>query len=156
MPRLSRAGRRDRDDAGQLMLLMIGFAAVAFAVVVFAIDAGAYFLAERDLAGDADGAAVDAAQSLDRPGAYGGGVDTDAPAPLTNAGSTGVPARVARYRAALPDPAGGDDMRLAGVTPDGFTAVVTGRRTFTLPIHAFHVGQVHIVVTASSRVPTRG
>ena len=64
---------RSRGDDGQLMLLMAFFALFAALLVVVVVDASAAFLAHRELAGVADGAALAAAQSVDTDAYYAGG-----------------------------------------------------------------------------------
>ncbi len=71
--------RRARGDDGQLMLLIVFFGLVAALLTVVVIDASAAYLAHRDLAGVADGAALAAAQTVDLGAYYTGGPSTDLP-----------------------------------------------------------------------------
>ena len=57
--------RTGRDDAGQLMLLIIFFALIIAALITAVVDASTYFLAQREMQAVADGAALDAAQQAD-------------------------------------------------------------------------------------------
>jgi uncharacterized membrane protein len=65
--------RCGRDD-GQLTLLVIGFVAIAAALVVVAVDASTTFLARRALSSAADAAALAGAQAVDREAVYAGAV----------------------------------------------------------------------------------
>ena len=62
-----------RDEAGQVTVLIIGFAAILMLVVVAAIDSSAAFLQRRGLDNLADGAALYAAD-LGADGIYDSGV----------------------------------------------------------------------------------
>jgi len=63
---------RTRDDRGQLMLLVLVYALVAAALVTVLVDTGSVFIHRRSLAAVADGAALAAAQAIDRPAFYRG------------------------------------------------------------------------------------
>ena len=67
--------RRLAEDSGQLMLLILIYALLAGSLVMVAVDAGSVFLHRRSLAAAADGAALSAAQSLDRADFYQHGAD---------------------------------------------------------------------------------
>jgi uncharacterized membrane protein len=62
-------------DSGQIMLLVLIYALIAGSLVMVAVDAGSVFLHRRSLAAAADGAALAAAQSLDRSAFYRHGAD---------------------------------------------------------------------------------
>ncbi|MDX6285721.1 MAG: hypothetical protein QOG53_1206 [Frankiales bacterium] len=64
---------RRRDDAGQLVLLVIFYGLIAAMLVMVVIDGSKVFLARRSLAAAADGAALAAAQSIDRAAFYRNG-----------------------------------------------------------------------------------
>jgi hypothetical protein len=68
--------RPDRDDGGTILLLTLGYAAVALLLVCVVVDSSVLFLARRSLAAACDGASLSAAQAVDQPGLYaeGGGV----------------------------------------------------------------------------------
>jgi hypothetical protein len=61
------------DDSGQLVLLVVFYGLIAAMLVMVVIDVSKVFLARRSLAAAADGAALAAAQSLDRSAFYRNG-----------------------------------------------------------------------------------
>jgi hypothetical protein len=65
-----------RDD-GQVLLLTLVYTLIAFSLIIVVVDATAVHLARTQLLDAADGAALDAADSIDVPGTYGA---ADAPA----------------------------------------------------------------------------
>jgi Flp pilus assembly protein TadG len=60
------------DERGSVTVLIIGFTAIAMALIVAGIDISKVFLAERALSSAADAAAVDAAQGVDTDRIYDG------------------------------------------------------------------------------------
>src|ERR1700712_2258888 len=60
-------------ERGQISILILGFTVVALMLVVGGVDVTAVQLARARLLDAADGAPLEAADSLDEPGAYGGG-----------------------------------------------------------------------------------
>ena len=72
------------------MLLTVGFAVIALALVLVVTDASKVFLTRRSLVSAADGAALAGVQSLDRTAFYAG--NDDAALPLdVDAASAAVP-----------------------------------------------------------------
>ena len=67
---------RRGDDEGSILLLTLGFAIVAMALVLVVTDASKVFLTRRSLVSAADAAALAGAQSLDREQFYTGKTDT--------------------------------------------------------------------------------
>lgn len=144
-----------RGDAGQILLLSLGFALVALLLVVVVVDATAVHLARNRLTALADGAALDAADALDSVAFYRDGA---APGP---AGRGALPVSDATVRQSVADhlrvaPAA-DRFSALGVTtptgsPDGITAEVTLEAVARLPLLAGAVaawsGGVPIRVTA--------
>jgi hypothetical protein len=149
------------DDSGEILLLLMGYAALAIALIVVGIDVSAAFLARRALASTADAAALDAAQAVDRGAVYGGG-----------GGRWGEPlpsnVSVARIRAA--DVVADDSTDLqrafpvlepADVTVDGGTVTVrlSGRarvpfgRLLGVLLPGHDDGAVEVDVTAHARSP---
>jgi hypothetical protein len=63
---------RREDDEGAIVVLVIGYAAIAIALVAAGIDASKVFLAQRALSSAADAAAVSAAEGVDTDRIYDG------------------------------------------------------------------------------------
>jgi hypothetical protein len=59
-------------ERGSITVLIVGFTAIAMALIVVGIDVSKVFLAERALSSAADAAAVDAAQGVDTDRIYDG------------------------------------------------------------------------------------
>jgi Flp pilus assembly protein TadG len=139
-------------ERGQISILILGFTAVALMLVVGGVDVTAVQLARARLLDAADGAALDAADSLDEPGAYGRGFD-DA-VRLTDAT---VQQAAAAYLAAQPRPTGVSSWELLPGTgaPDSQTAVVRLQGQATIPVLASVVeafgGSVTITVESRAR-----
>jgi len=64
--------RSRRGDDGTVMLLTLGLTALVLGLVLTVADAGAVFVARRELASTCDGAATAAAQAVDVPAVYAG------------------------------------------------------------------------------------
>lgn len=62
--------RVKRDDSGQLLLLVLVYALIAAVLVMVVTDVSKVYLARRSLASTADGAALAAAQAIDRAAFY--------------------------------------------------------------------------------------
>jgi uncharacterized membrane protein len=139
-------------ERGQISILILGFTTVALMLVVGGVDVTAVQLARARLLDAADGAALDAADSLDEPGAYGRGFD-DA-VRLTDAT---VRQAASGYLAAQPKPTGVSSWGLVSGTgaPDGQTAVVRLQGEATIPVLASVVeafgGSVTITVESRAR-----
>jgi hypothetical protein len=142
-------GERER---GQVGILVLGFTVVALMLVVGGVDVTAVQLARTQLLDAADGAALDAADSLDEPGAYDGGLG--AAVRLTDAT---VLQAAAGYLAAQPRPSGVSSWGLVGGTGalDGQTAVVRLQGQATIPLLSSVVevwgGSVTITVESRAR-----
>jgi hypothetical protein len=63
---------RRYDDDGSILVLVIGYTAIAAALIVLGIDVTKVFLARRALSAAADSAALAAAQGVDVQAIYGG------------------------------------------------------------------------------------
>lgn len=145
-----------RDDDGQISLLIIIYTLVAAAMVIVAVDASAFFLAQRGLSGVADGAAVSAAQALDADALYAGQAGADLP--LDQAG---VRAAVAGYLADRELGTTYPTLQVAEAATDGETVTVTLTYDKKLPFlpmvssltNAFPGGTVRVEVTARARSP---
>ncbi len=111
--------RLRRDDSGQLLVLILGFAVVAGLLVTVVTNASRVFLYQRALSSAADGAALAAAQSVDTAAIYRGGAEETLPLD-----PAAVDAAVTSY---LADAGVGErlpDLAVA-TTTDGTTASVT-------------------------------
>jgi uncharacterized membrane protein len=72
-----------RGDDGSIMVLIIGYTAIAAVLIVVGIDVSKVFLAQRALASAADSAALAASQGVDTTAIYGGnGLTCGVPLPL--------------------------------------------------------------------------
>jgi hypothetical protein len=138
---LPREGRRlARADRGTAIPLIMLCFLLAGTFVCGSIAASAAFLAQRDLAGICDGAAIAAAGAFDR-GAVGAASETDGPGSLP-LDELAVRRAVAAYRL-HEEPAGRDGDAGAGRGPlsitaatDGRVATVTCRRRVRIPFGA--------------------
>jgi hypothetical protein len=155
------------DDDGQVMLLTLVYTLIAFSLIIVVVDATAVHLARTQLLDAADGAALDAADSIDAPGTYGA-ADAPASSPeepaahhlvLTDAS---VRDEVAQYLSTYEPPSRLDQVAVvAGTgTSDGesATVVLTGR--VRLPIGGVVVAGwsdgIDVTVTSTARAPVSG
>jgi hypothetical protein len=126
-------------DDGQVLLLVIIYALIAFSLVTVVVGISAVHLGRHRLLAVADAAALDAADALDRPGFYGaGGLP---PGPGT--GQRVVRLSDASVRDSVQRYLGDADLghRFAALamssptgTPDGTTAEVTLTAVIRLPL----------------------
>jgi hypothetical protein len=133
----ARGGRGD--DDGQVMLLIVVYALIAFSLVTVVVGASAVHLGRHRLLAVADAAALDAADALDRPGFYGAGGQPGGPdmgERVVRLSDASVRDSVRRY---LLD--AGTGQRFTGLaitdptgTPDGATAEVTLAAVIRLPL----------------------
>jgi hypothetical protein len=153
---MSRRGR-PREDDGQITVLVLGYALVVLALVFTAASATAVHLARHRLMTLADGAALDAADALDRRRFYaelgGAGPGPDQVVALT---AESVRTSVTGYLAAAPVDAGPGDVAMGEPTdsPDGFTAQVTLVTRTRLPLMPAFLGdhaEITVRVTARAR-----
>jgi uncharacterized membrane protein len=78
------ADRRQDRDGGSIMVLVIGYTAIAAVLITVGIDTSKVFLAQRALASVADSAALAAAQGVDVAAIYSGpGLRCGQPLPLS-------------------------------------------------------------------------
>jgi hypothetical protein len=156
--------RMREDDDGQVLLLTLVYTLIAFSLITVVVDATAVHLARTQLLDAADGAALDAADSIDAPGTYGA---ADAPEGSPEEPAThhlvltddSVRDQVAQYLSTYEPPSRLDQVAVvAGTgTSDGqsATVVLTGR--VRLPIGGVVVAGwsdgVDVTVTSTARAP---
>jgi uncharacterized membrane protein len=134
-----------REEDGQVLVLTLFLAVVLLLFVTVVVDTSAAFLGRRALAGDADAAALAAAQSVDLDAYYAGRATADLPL-------AGVSDAVTGYVASLPDTEV-DDVHL---DDGGTTVTVTLRRHLALPLAFPGYGAgVDLTATATARLPVR-
>lgn len=76
-------GRRGADDGGSILVLVIGYTAIALVLLIVGVDLSSVFLARRALSATVDSAALAAAQGIDRASLYDGrGPVCGSPLPL--------------------------------------------------------------------------
>lgn len=138
--------RRPRGDDGQLLILTAFLAFVLILLVVVVVDVSAAFLVRRELASQADGAALAAAQRVDYAAYYAGeGGDV---LPLADVDDT-----VRDYVAANFPGTAVEDVRL---TSDGTAVSVTLRRRLDLPLAPpGFADAVDVRAAATARLPIR-
>ena len=152
--RLPRPPRRG--DDGQVTVLVLGYALIAFVLVAVVADAAAVHLARTRLTDVAEGAALDAADALSG-SVYTGGVTGEA-VPLTD---DGVRRQAERYLRTCEPTSRLDAVRIAPGTgtTDGESATVHLVGRAHLPIAAFVVaswsGGITVSATATARAPLR-
>jgi uncharacterized membrane protein len=146
--------RRPRGDDGQLMLLVIGYFAIAALALTVVVNASKLFLAQRALVSAADGAAQVAAQAVDEASIYRGVVSSDLPLHSVHA-SNAVLAYAQSHRLAERFP----DLQITQAAVQGQTVAVTLRTKVSLPFLGVLVGErragVVLSATAKARMPFR-
>lgn len=149
--------RRRGTDDGQITLLLLGYALITLALVLTVASATSVHLTRHRLLTLADGAALDAADALDRRRFYaeigGAGPGPEQVVALT---TESVRAGVAGYLASAPAVAALDGVAVGEPTntPDGFTAQVTLVARARLPLLPVLLGEragVTVQVTARAR-----
>lgn len=149
---MSASRRKERDDAGQISVLILGLVVIAAALVLVVTNVSRVFLWDRSLAAAADGAAVAAAGAVD-PSKAGRGVPG---APATVALSPArARAEVARYVAdsALAERFGGALDYTVHVA-DGIVTVTlstTVALTMVGPLAGGYADGVPLTATAGAR-----
>lgn len=130
---------RRSDDEGSILLLTIGYAVLALALVFVCVDATSLYLAQKRLDAVADAAAL--------AGADGFTVTVDGAGAAATLTDDGVRAQAADLVAAL-----GTATLVSAETPDGVSARVTVTATWHPPILALFVPEgVALRATATSR-----
>jgi len=148
------AGQRQRRDGGQISVLILGLFGIVLVLLLGGIDVTAAQIARTRLLDAADAAALDAADALDEPGAYGNGLASSVP--VSNAT---VQEGAASNLATRPRPSGISSWTtaLGTGTTDGQTAVVIVQGVADLPMAGGLLsslgGSVTITVEARARAP---
>lgn len=130
-----------REDDGTILILTIGFVAIAMLLVFAVVDASAVFLARRDLAAAADGTALAAAQQVDVNALYAEGARGDLP---LDGGA--VQRAVEQYVATNLSPAQHPGWAVTGRASGPHTVTVTATRVVQLPVY----GTVTVTATATA------
>jgi uncharacterized membrane protein len=142
------------DDEGQLMILIIGYFAIAALALAVVVDASKVFLAQRALVSAADGAAQVAAQTVDEAALYRG-ASAAGGLPLDSGRIDDVVGTyVVNHR--LPERFKNFEVVQVQVAGDR-TVVVTFRTRASLPFPgpASDRRGVHLTATAKARIPAR-
>lgn len=147
--------RRERNDDGQLALLVVGFLLITALLVTVVVNASRVFLVHRSLSAAADGAALAAADALNEAAFYTDPNPQDLP--LSSAAASEA---AAAYVATADLPARFEGFSAGtSVAPDGVTVTVTCAAVVRLPfLNAAsdgYAGGVPIRVTSSARSPLR-
>jgi uncharacterized membrane protein len=132
------------DEEGSILILTLGYAVLAIAVILVCVDATSLYLAQKRLDALADAAALAGADGFTMV------VDSGEPrAELTDEG-------VREQADALVGDVGGGAVLLAAGTPDGVSARVTVAHRWRPPIVALFVPDgVALEATATSRTALR-
>jgi uncharacterized membrane protein len=140
----ARLGVPPADDEGSVLILTLGYALLALAVILVCVDATSLYLAQKRLDALADAAALAGADGFTLV------VDSGEPvALLTDAG-------VREQAEALIGEVGRDAVVLEAGSPDGVSARVTVADTWRPPIVAFFVPDgVALEATGTSRTALR-
>jgi uncharacterized membrane protein len=133
-----------RDEDGSVLLLTLGYALLAIAVILVCVDATSLYLAQKRLDALADAAAL--------AGADGFTLVVDDGQPQAELSAEGV----SEQAAALIADVGGETRLVAADAPDGLSARVTLATTWRPPIVALFVPDgVALESTATSRTALR-
>jgi len=130
------------------MLLTIGLVALMLGLVLTVADAGAVFVARRELAATCDGAATAAAQGIDADAVYRGDDRPRLPLDLATAR-----ARAARYVQQVGAQA---SVTVTGLDPAGTTVILACAHRLTVPFAGWlHLAPRRIQVAARAASPYR-
>lgn len=144
--RMSQASRAD--DEGSVMLLTIGYAVLALAVVLVCVDATSLYLAQKHLDGVADAAALAAADGFT--------LDVVGGEPVARLSDAGITAQAEEIVAASQDAAGVGVELVSASTDDGVSARVTVAAEWHPPVLSIFVPEgVPLESTATSRTALR-
>lgn len=128
------------DERGSVLLLTLGYALLAIAVVIVCVDATALYLAQKRLDALADAAALAGADG------FSVVAGADGPAAVLD------DAEVLEQAGAIVEVTGGQARLVAATTPDGLSARVTVADTWHPPVLSpFVPGGITLESTATSR-----
>lgn len=140
----ARARRREPDDEGSVLLLTLGYGALALVAILLCADATSLYLAQKRLDSLADAAALAAADGFVL------SVDDGEPVAHLTA------AHVRGQAQAMVDEVGAGATLLSAGTPDGLSARVTVAATWRPPVLTLFVPDgVALEATATSRTALR-
>ncbi|KQX65657.1 pilus assembly protein TadG-related protein [Angustibacter sp. Root456] len=148
------------DDDGQITILALGFALIAFVLVAVVADVAAVHLARTQLTDVAEAAALDAADAL-ADTAYRDGIDGARRSPAVPVTDDSVRRQVGRYLATYEPTSRLEAVRVLPGTgsADGQSATVALAGRARLPVAAFVVASwntgVTVTATATARSPLR-
>jgi uncharacterized membrane protein len=144
MKRLRERLREHSDDEGSVLLLTLGYAVLAIAVVLVCVDATSLYLSQKRLDALADAAALAGADGFTLTV-----VDDEPVATLTDAA-------VRSQAAAMVSQVGGGASLVSAATPDGVSARVTVTDVWRPPVLTIFVPDgVALQATATSRTALR-
>lgn len=139
---------RPHGDDGTILLLVLGFAALLLVLVAIVVDVSAVILAKRGAASAADGAAIAAAQQLDRNAVYANGLAEAIPLSPDD-----VRQVVAVYGARAAEGQQGLQL-VGGLDAAQTTATVTATREVRLPFSGWlGIGSVTVTAVAHAKAP---
>jgi hypothetical protein len=140
------------DDAGQVLVLMIGFLTLAALLVVVVVNLSRVFLHDRALGAAADGAALAAVQALDEAAIYGGSLGESLPLD-----ASAVQRQVREYAAAAELSRRFDGFAVVDARVEGPSVVVVLEATVDLPfvgvVSDGWARGVHITAQARATAP---
>lgn len=143
-PRHVPGRRAEADDEGSVLLLTLGYAVLALAVILVCTAATSLYLAQKQLDAVADAAALAAADGFEL-----SVTDGEAVATLTEAG-------VHREAAAMVAEIDEDTRLVSATSPDGVSARVTVAGTWHPPVVTVFVPDgIALQATATSRTALR-
>lgn len=141
---MRRLGAAARDDEGSILLLTLGYALLAIAVILVCVDATSLYLAQKRLDALADAAAL--------AGADGFTLVVDGGEPVAELTDAGVLAQAD----AIVSEVGAGATVVEAAAPDGVSARVTLATTWRPPVIALFVPDgVALQATATSRTALR-
>lgn len=142
---------RQRDDAGTVLLLTVGLAAVAIGLIITMTDATALYLGRRSVAAAADATALAAAQGVDQAAVYAGRAGSSLPliASETHRLADSYVADAGLAKAL-------HGFRVDAVTTDGLSVRVVVSADVHLPFVGLVAGgTVRVVAAARATAPIR-